>query len=209
MYSAPIKAIEVETRFFFKDQAEAFDILPFLAPCFTRNNRWKTVHFGPDLFQTDIMLRIGESQRETGNRIFLGWKGPDRGSFANIRAELDEEISAGIVDSQILTILGGEPQKTSALTVAEELIRLGHTPFMEFTGENRFGFYEQLNLHLKLMSCPVLAHPFMLEIEKTAVTDAEGLELERELLAFTRQYRLEDRVVRDEPTTLLYRTLGK
>ena len=80
---------------------------------------------------------------------------------------------------------------------------------MEFTGENRFGFYKPLNLHLKLMSCPVLAHAFMLKIEKTAVTDDEALGPEQELMAFTRQYRPEDRVARDEPTTLLYRTLGR
>jgi hypothetical protein len=209
MYSAPIKTIEVETRFRFNDQAEALEILPFIAACFNRNNRWTTVHFGADLFGKDLILRIGESYRETGNQLFLGWKGPDRGSFANVREELDEEITVGIAASQILTLMGGEPDQPSAGAVARELVRLGHEPFMEFTGENLFGFYEPLRLHLKLLYCPILAHPCLLEIEKTATGNAEALELERELLAFTRQHRLEDRVVREEPPTLLSRTIGK
>jgi adenylate cyclase class IV len=207
MYNAPLKTIEVETRFHFKDQDEAFDILPLIAPCFNRDNRWTTVHFGAGLFENDIILRIGESYRETGNQLFLGWKGPDRGSFANIREELDEEITAGIASSQILTLMGGNPGQSSAGAVARELVRLGYEPFMEFTGENRFGFYEPLQLHLKLLYCPVLAYPCMLEIEKTAAGHYEALELERELLAFTRQYRLEDRAVRKEPPTLLHDTL--
>jgi adenylate cyclase class IV len=209
MYNAPLKTIEVETRFHFKDQDEAFDILPLIAPCFNRDNRWTTVHFGAGLFENDIILRIGESYRETGNQLFLGWKGPDRGSFANIREELDEEITAGIASSQILTLMGGNPGQSSAGAVARELVRLGYEPFMEFTGENRFGFYEPLQLHLKLLYCPVLAYPCMLEIEKTAAGHYEALELERELLAFTRQYRLEDRAVRKEPPTLLHDTLNK
>jgi adenylate cyclase class IV len=209
MYSAPIKTIEVETRFRFTDQTETFDLLPWIAPCFNRKNRWTTVHFGAGLFDKDIILRIGESYRETGNQLFLGWKGPDRGSFANIREELDEEITAGIISSQILTLMKGNPGQPSAGAVARELVRLGYEPFMEFTGENRFGFYEPLQLHLKLLYCPVLAHPCLLEIEKTAAGETEAMELERELLAFTRQYRLEERVVRKEPPTLLHDTLYK
>jgi hypothetical protein len=199
--------IEVETRFHFRDRTELFELLPFLSPCFTKTkiNRWTTVHYSKALYHRDIILRTGAIIRPEGNRSFLGWKGPDTGSFANIREECDEEITAGIIASRILTSLGGVPSANSPEAVVSDLIRLGHSPFMKFAGENQFGFYESLNLQLKIMSCPMLPWPLMLETEKTARTPAEALELEQDLLTFTGQYGLTDRVVRDEPPTLLYR----
>lgn len=207
MPSIPAKSIEVETRFYFRDQAEAFGCLPFLSSCFSRANRWKTVHYGLKLLQQDIVLRIGETIHPEGHRSFLGWKGRDTGSFANIRAELDEEITHGITHSLILKELGGQTEQASVTAVIAELARLGHPPFMEFAGENQFGFYEPQNLHLKLFYCSAVRYPYLLEIEKTAHTPEQALELEAELLAFTRQHHLEKRVVRDEPPTLLYQAL--
>jgi hypothetical protein len=55
------------------------------------------------------------------------------------------------------------------------------------------------------MVCPVLQWPLLLEVEKTAHNLTEAVELEQDLLDFTKQYGLTDRVVRDEPPTLLYR----
>jgi hypothetical protein len=199
--------IEVETRFHFADRKELFELLPFLQPCFsdTPVNRWTTVHYGAELYHRDIILRIGATLLPEGNRSSLGWKGPDKGSFANIREERDEEITDGISASWILEMLGGNGDAASPATVASELTRLGHPPFMEFQGENQFGIYEPLNLQLKIMSCPILQWPVMLEVEKTALNPTEALELEKELLTFSRQYSLSDHVVRDEPPTLLYR----
>jgi hypothetical protein len=202
--TATPNTIEVETRFHFQDRTELFKLLPCFKPCFTKANRWTTVHYGLELFQRDIILRIGATIRPEGNRSSLGWKGPDTGSFANMREEKDEEITAGIDSSWILKLLGGGGNATSVATVAEELVRLGHAPFMEFAGENQFGFYQPLNFQLKIMKCPILRWPLLLEVEKTASTPAEALRLEQDLLKFTTQYGLTDRVVRDEPPTLLY-----
>jgi hypothetical protein len=200
---------EVETRFHFQSQDELFKQLPFFMPCFTRVNRWTTIHYGTELFQQDIILRIGALIRPGDRRIFLGWKGPDTGSFANIRAEADEEITTGISGSRILKSLDGASNVASPEDVVNELNRLGHFPFMEFAGTNRLGFYEPLALSLKIMECPVLQWPLLLEIEKTAYTPGEALQMEEDLLQFTKQYGLTDRVVHDEPPTLLYRAITR
>jgi hypothetical protein len=202
--TAAPNTIEVETRFHFQDQTELFKLLPCFKPCFTQTNRWTTVHYGLGLFQRDLILRIGTTISPAGNRSSLGWKGPDTGSFANIREEKDEEITAGINSSWILKSFGGNSSAHSGGAVAEELVRLGHAPFMEFAGENQLGVYEPLNLQLKIMECSVIKWPLILEVEKTAYTPAEALELEQDLLEFTTQYGLTDRVVRNEPPTLLY-----
>ncbi|HYH02031.1 MAG TPA: hypothetical protein VEC37_02945 [Bacillota bacterium] len=198
------KTIEVETRFHFANREEAFSLLPFFQPCFTRSNRWHTVQFGHELFRKDVLLRIGESIQADGTRCFLGWKGPDTGTFANLRAELDEEITKGICHSKILADLGGRPDAESVTSVIAELHRLGHEPFMEFSGENQYGCYKPLNLQLKLSFCPILKWPWLLEIEQTACNSEQALIMEQELLDFTRQHHLEERVVQDEPTDLLY-----
>jgi hypothetical protein len=198
---------EVETRYHFQSRAEMFAFLPLLQPCFTRVNQWTTTHYGRELFGRDIILRIGATLRPTGNLASLGWKGPDTGSFANIRAERDEEITNGINSSWILELLGGVPDAVSPAAVAAELTRLGHAPFMEFAGANQFGLLKSLNLQLKMMECPVLRWPLLLEVEKTAHTPAEALKLEQDLIHFTKQYGLVDRVVHDEPPTLLYQAV--
>jgi hypothetical protein len=201
--------LEVETRYHFQSRAELFAFLPFLQPCFSGVNHWTTTHYSRELFERDIILRIGATLRPTGNLVSLGWKGPDIGNFANIREERDEEITSGINSSRILESLGGTPDAASPAAVATELNRLGHTPFMEFSGTNQFGFFESFNIQLKMMECPVLHWPLMLEVEKTARTPAEALELEQDLIHFSKQYELIDRVVHDEPPTLLYQVVTR
>jgi adenylate cyclase class IV len=203
---------EVETRFGFQDQEEVWNILGFLQPCLTQEIAWNTTHYSVELFQRDQIVRVNRVEREGGSDISfsLGWKGPDIGKFANIRLEIDEDITAGIVNSRILAQLNGRTGLTTPDEVRGELLRLGHQGFMSFTGRNLVGFYQPLELQLKLMvtACPVLRWPLLLEIEKTAHSPAEALELEQELEKFSRKYGMLERVVREEPPTLLYRALN-
>jgi hypothetical protein len=78
---------------------------------------------------------------------------------------------------------------------------------MSFTGRNLTGHHEKLQLDLKLLSCPVLRYPLMLEIEKSAETLEEAFRKELELKDFLTEYKLADRALKEEPPTLLYETL--
>jgi hypothetical protein len=198
------KNYEVETRFRFKNKQEVFTVLPFIESCFTSSNVWHTVHYGFELFKRDVILRINESRREGKTKMALGWKSPDFGDFVNIREELDEDITNGISDSTILAMFGINSKADSVAEVIMELNRLGCPAFMEFNGNNEFGFYSPLGLQLKLMHCSLLQYPYMLEIEKTAHNFEEAFKMEEELLAFTDKYQLRDLEVKAEPPTLLY-----
>ena len=107
MKSPPLN-LEIETRFRFTDRNEAFRLLPFLPSCLDRELIWLTHLHGPALFSRGELLRIAGGHAPGGeDRYLLGWKGPDCGAIANIREELDEEITMGIADSAILPMLGG------------------------------------------------------------------------------------------------------
>jgi len=201
-------SLEVETRVQFSTVEEAFAAIPFLKESLIRENSWTTIYYGHFLFLKDQGLRIGVIRRSNGiTQTFLGWKGPDQGNFANIREELDEEITCGIADSHILRLLGGKPHHADTAAVIDELIRLNHRPFMEFSGNNRSGFYEPLQIHLKLMHCPILRWPLLVELEKTAATLEEAKFHQSELEKLIADLGLTASVVREEPPTLLYQTL--
>ncbi len=199
---------EVETRLHFNGPAEAFRLIPFLQSNLPQQVRWRTIHYGRTLLAKDEILRISFTDQGAGERVYLGWKGADRGRLINIRPELDEEITAGINQSTILKQIGGVADQTSVAAIQTELARLGYDEFMSFTGENQVGFYEPLQLHLKLMYCQALRYSWLLEFEKTAKTPAEIAECEAELLELVRLYGLGERLVREEPPTLLLQTLA-
>lgn len=201
-------SLEVETRIQFPTLADAFTGIPFLKESLSRENSWTTIHYGHSLFLKDQILRIGTVRRSNGStQTFLGWKGPDQGRFANIREELDEEITNGIDDSHILRLLGGQPRHSDPASVIDQLTRLNYLPFMEFSGNNRTGFYEPLQIHLKLMHCPVLQWPLLVELEKTASTLEETRLYQSELEQLIADLGLTASVIREEPPTLLYQTL--
>lgn len=198
-------SLEVETRIQFPTVEDAFTGIPFLKESLTRENSWTTIHYGHSLFEKDQILRIGTIRRNSGTvQTFLGWKGPDQGQFANIREELDEEITNGIDDSQILRLLGGIPRHADPASVINELARLNFLPFMEFSGNNRTGFYEPLQIHLKLMHCPILRWPLLVELEKTASTLEEAMIYQSELEQLIADLGLTASVIREEPPALLY-----
>jgi hypothetical protein len=200
---------EVETRFRFLSSEEVWDQLPMFEPFMKQEVQWNTIHYGPELFQSDKLLRINHTIRQGKSSSWLGWKNPDQGNFANIRIEIEEDITNGIKNSNILTNLGGQKNPANPEAVASELIRLGHPRFMAFWGKNLTGEFEAQGFHLKLMlaSNPALRYPMLLEVEKTAHSPEQAAEYEAEILEFVRRYRLEDRVVREEPPALLYQAL--
>ena len=100
---------EVETRFQFTDKNEAYRVLPFLKSSLKLEIRWVTYFYGIDIFKAGGVLRMSKVFGYNDIRHFLTWKGPDTGSFADIRQELGEEITNGIKESDILKHLGGLP----------------------------------------------------------------------------------------------------
>ena len=155
-------------------------------------------------------MRMSEVISANELRNYLGWKGIDIGSYANIREEIDEDITRGIKDSAVLKLLGGNSEISSPEEAGQELARLGHWVFMSFHGINSLGYDETLNVATKLMNCFDLTWPCMVELEKTAHTEQEARERETELREISQMFKLDSRLVREEPPTLLYtRRFGK
>jgi hypothetical protein len=194
---------EVEFRCHFACIDEASTFLPFLLPDLKRRCTWRTAIHGLSYFQSGKLIRTADVIDEKGPRYYVGWKGPDTGKFANIRQEVDEEIMPK-TSSRILKYLGGNAEVNSLQDVTTELDRLGHNQFMEFEGEDSSGYNDPYAVHLKLMTCLKLNWPLIVEIEKTANTLAEAARCEQSLYALCREFHLQDRVVREEPPTLLY-----
>ena len=195
---------EVETRFYFDNNEDTFAQLPFLKSCLQRKILWNTTHYGKELHEKDIILRISHATIDNGEIFSLGYKEADTGKLLNVRKEYGEIITEGIKESVIMKILKGRVNMQSPEEVEEELIRLGYSPFMSFEGKSMVGKYEPLNMHFKLMYCKVLEYPLLLEIEKEAKTIDEIRGRADDLNKFIEEYRLEERIVRKEPPTLLY-----
>jgi adenylate cyclase class IV len=200
---------EVETRFRFQSSDEVWNILPIFQPYINQEVEWNTIHYSPTLFQADQILRINHVIKQGKASSLLGWKESDQGISVNIRAEIEEDITKGIKDSNILAQLGGKKSLNTPAAIATELIRLGHPQFMAFSGKNLTGEYEPQEFHLKLMlaSTPAMRWPLLLEVEKTAHSPEEASKFETEIIEFVHRFRLEDRIVREEPPTLLYQAL--
>lgn len=202
------KSIEVETRFHFDNPEEAYALIPFLKDSLTVTNNWETWHYGLDLFKADQIIRIGKNVKDDNfPRFYLGWKGANHGEIINIREEMDEEITDGIKESAILSLLGCNSEQDSVEDVIKILNQLGHQPFMSFSGCNQSGYYQPLDLHLKLMKCATLRWPLLVEIEQTAHNFDEATQKEANLLQIIENFGLRNRLVQDEPPTLLYQTL--
>ncbi|BBB89584.1 hypothetical protein MAMMFC1_00217 [Methylomusa anaerophila] len=193
---------EVETRVYFDNPDEAMIALPFLKQSLDNEIEWKTGSYGLDLFKSGKLLRVSEINWNNSKKNFLGYKEPDIGKLYNIRIEQDEEITDGIQDSSIVKTLKGNGVLVTPGNVDEVLRSLGYEEFMSFAGTNLTGKYEDLSL--KLLSCPILKYPLLLEIEKTAKTLEEAFNKEKELQDFIAGYELKSRVIKKEPPTLLY-----
>lgn len=196
---------EVEIRCHFDSQQEVYNALPFVRSYLQREVSWAGTFYGLKLFKLGQVLRVSDDVVPgEGAKCFLGWKGPDVGKLANIREELEEEITTGIVDSAIVKRLGGKARIGSRNEIVQELERLGHHRFMAYEGTSLVGHYEPLGIKVKLINCPVLRWPFLLEIEKMANTEKEAIRCEIDLYELSRRFQLQSRLVREEPPTLLY-----
>jgi hypothetical protein len=195
---------EVEIRCHFDSAADAYKTIPFLHSCLRHEMIWSSSIYGLEFFKAGKLLRMSKTTVDGKTQYYLGWKGSDSGTFANTREEIDEVITDGIIDSEILKKLGTQNRTLSRKEIGAELKLLGYDKFMSFRGYDLFGDYQPLDVSMKLLNCRSLKWPILLEIEKAAKTREDALIKEAELRDFCDRYSLHDRLVKEEPPTLLY-----
>ena len=200
---------EVEIRFIAETAEEAFTTVPFLEASLGESKEWSTEILDRSIFEDGRLLRVGWAQSGDVRLDFIGFKGPDEGRVANIRQEWGEEISDGIVDSQIMALLGLSATFATADAIRKTLVDAGHVPFMSFSGVDRLGHHAPLAIHTKLARCPaILDDRVLVELEMEANTLTEAESAERSLLNIAEQYNIVERLVRDEPPTMLYKRIA-
>lgn len=200
----PDAPFEIEFRCRFTTEEEAFLALPFLRSSLTASVDWTDAYYGFELFQRGEVLRFAGMSWAGEARYSLGWKGVDVGTFANLRQELNEDVTGGIRHSRILAALADEDGPCALSEIVPALEAAGHAYFMSYAGRSLVGRHEALGINTKLMHCDTLRWPLLVELEKMSATEAEAERSEQELREICREYRLEDRVVREEPGNLLY-----
>jgi adenylate cyclase class IV len=195
---------EVEIRCHFDSVEEAYNKIPFLRACLKHEMVWASGIYGKEFFKAGKLLRMSKTTVDGRTEYYMGWKGEDTGTFANIREEIDEVVTNGVTDSRILEKLGSQNTTLSRNKISAELKKLGHRRFMSWRGADLLGDYKPLGVSMKLMTCRTLRWPVLVEIEKSAKTKEEALVRENELRAFCDRFGLNDRLVREEPPTLLH-----
>lgn len=198
---------EVETRVYFNDYNECFNILPWIKDILTKKVEFKTIMYGSELFDAGYILRISKINVEGIGKVILGYKEKDCGQGFNIRKEVEEELFNDKVVSKILEEFYDVTKYVDIHNIDSTLVQLGYESFIVLTGINLVGIYEELDIELKLMKCNELKYPILLEIEKTAKTIEEAMKLEQDLNIFITKYNLHNRVVKLEPPYLLIREL--
>lgn len=196
---------EIETRVFFKSEKEAYDKLPFLRNLLTYSVNWETSTHSMKMFSEDKMFRFSKVWNSEGTRYYLGYKEPDIGKNCNIRAEIDEDISNGFEGSIILDMLGIEVSAGEPHLFPKSVGEAGYPEFMSFKGHSLMGRDSEWKLSFKLMFCDDLEYPILFEIEKTTESIDDVYLKETEILTFIRENNLTERIVKEEPTTLLYK----
>ena len=195
---------EVEIRCHFDSVEEAYNKIPFLRACLKHEMVWFSGIYGEEFFKSGKLLRMSKTTIDGETKYFMGWKGEDNGIFANIREEIDEVVTNGVTDSRILEKLGSQNRTLPRNKISAELKKLGHRRFISWRGIDLFGEYKPLGVSMKLMTCRTLKWPVLVEIEKSAYTKEDALLKENELRAFCDRFGLHDRLVREEPPTLLH-----
>jgi adenylate cyclase class IV len=198
---------EVEIRCHFDSLESVHDSLSLFSSCLQHEMIWDSSIYGLGLFKSGRVLRISSVIIDTEAKNYLCLKEKDIGEFANIRQETEEDITNGITNSEILKTLGGAENLKTCGEIIREVEHLGYPPFMSYRGKNLSGYYEPFDIHLKLMHCQVLKWPLLLELEKMAKTEADAKQSESELRELCRLFRLTDRLVKEEPPTLLYNAI--
>ena len=196
---------EVEIRAWMDDIPSIWKTMPFLNQLEWKKEKWQTSMFGRKIFEAGELLRISKIGLGTHSKFFLGWKSVDKGNVANIREELGEEITNGIINSTILKTVG--LHRTDFRTsdqVVSALAEYDLLPFMTFSGENIVAKDTEKNISFKIMQCNDINFNLLIETEKTAESLDEAFQFEKELIKFARQNKIENRIVHEEPPTLLY-----
>lgn len=199
-------AYEVEIRLRVATVAEAYALLPFLEASLGAEKAWATDILSTAIYGAGRLLRVGRVPPTGDTRYYLGYKDVDQGTVANIRREWGEEITHGSQASTILAELGIPGHFDSAAAILAALAAAGHQPFMSFSGVDRLGYVAELDVHTKLMHCPkILGEGVMVELEMAATSYEAALAAEAQLQRLAAKYKLSDRLIHDEPPTLLYR----
>jgi hypothetical protein len=150
-------------------------------------------------------LRISRIKHGIHDKFFLGWKGADKGKFANIREELGEEITNGIINSSIFRIVGlGNATFETRSSVMATLVASGFLPFMAFSGENLVAQDLIQKTYYKIMRSPDIRFNPLVEVEKIAESLDEAFTFESKLAQFSIENKIEHYIVHEEPPTLLY-----
>jgi hypothetical protein len=160
---------------------------------------WYSGIYGEEFFKAGRLLRMSKTTVDGRTEYYMGWKGEDTGTFANIREEIDEVVTNGVTDSRILEKLGSQNTTLSRNKISAELKKLGYQRFMSWRGADLFGDYKPLDVSMKLMTCRTLKWPVLVEIEKSAKSKKEALVRENELSAFCDRFGLNDRLVGKNP----------
>ncbi|MCE7982410.1 MAG: hypothetical protein DYG89_14545 [Caldilinea sp. CFX5] len=204
------QSYEIEIRFCVASPEEAYALLPFFEQSLRAPKKWATDIIGRELYESGRLLRLGRTLSADRTRYSIGYKGPDLGAVANIRQEWGEEITDGIQASAILTTLGLAADYPTRTAVVDALSAAGYTPFMNFAGVDRLGYYAPLDLHTKLCQCEaILDQQYLVELEMSAASLEEAWAAEARLQVIAEEYHLTERLFRDEPPTMLYqRTFG-
>jgi hypothetical protein len=195
---------EVEIRCHFDSADEAYRTIPFLRACLKHEMVWTSGIYGEEFFKAGKLLRMSKTTIDGRTEYYMGRKGEDTGTFANIREEIDEVITNGVTDSRILEKLGSQNRTLPRNKISAELKKQGYQRFMSWRGVDLLGDYPPLGVSMKLMTCRTLKWPVLVEIEKSAYIKEEALVRENELRQFCDRFELNDRMVREEPPTLLY-----
>ncbi len=195
---------EIEFRCHFSNNDEAYKALPFLSSCLKGEKTWVDTFYGLGLFKSGQVLRISDVFIGDETRYYLGWKGPDIGKFANIRQELNEEVTNSITNSAIMEWIVGTQRPYTYHEIIQELEQLGHHRFMSYQGKNLVGRYEPFDIDVKLMTCPVLKWPLLVEVEKMTITEKEAIQCQQDLRELCSRFQLESSLIRKEPPSLLY-----
>ncbi|HSW57414.1 MAG TPA: hypothetical protein VLH15_03355 [Dehalococcoidales bacterium] len=205
----PEAKYEIEFRCHFSSREESYQMLPFLKSSLGLEYDWFDSYHGLDIYRSGQVLRVGGILEKGYTRTFLGWKGEDSGSFANIRREYNEEVSGGVQESQIMRQFCQKAGAFRAEEIEPALDRAGYTQFMAYKGNSLVGRDASLGVNTKLMFCAILKWPVLVELEKIAGSLAEAQECQKELYRISRQFNLENHLVKEEPGTLLYqKTFG-
>ncbi len=202
---------EIETRIWFKDEAELRARFPLLEIDPDSAFAWKTVFFGMDVLKKGELLRISEVEQQDGKKYSITWKGIDQdGQQLNDRLEIQEEIGIG----QTTVILAGSPVEKLAwspwntLDDIQEIsdVQQPYPRFAAFFGRNKKAQLHGSPVDVKVMQCGVPNWPVLVEFEISCEREDE-ISAAKQVVLDAIPVDLKERQVLAEPPTLAYEQL--